>query len=288
MNGWLGTWAKAQITGTLVSTVVWIMVAGLSVPALAAVMAAGCLVLVGRNTRVGFWWRFGARPANGFQRDAVLAAIVPITSLRGRNQPAIWIGRRLVGRQVVMASCADLIVSQEFLREVASGQLTDRQASAIVSHALGQHRVNDSILVNAVDAYCAPWRVAQILTGGTSRVAVRNPILGFAWKIRWIVFAAAAVDAYRNERWAALIGVTTIALLSWSTGYFQNRWAYVLQDLGDQRTIADDLGGELADIIRRCDSSPTSAADGGPRQSIQTPTMGSSTTKVGDREGEAR
>lgn len=67
----------------------------------------------------------------------------------------------------------DLIVSQELLRELASGRLTDRQTSAIVSHALGQQQVNDSVLVNAVDAYCLPWRVAQILTGGPAASQVR-------------------------------------------------------------------------------------------------------------------
>lgn len=50
-----------------------------------------------------------------------------------------------------------------------------------------------------------------------------TPILDFAWKIRWVVFTAAAVDAYHNQRWAALIDVITIAVLSWSTSHFKSR-----------------------------------------------------------------
>jgi len=99
------------------------------------------------------------------------------------------------------------------------------------------------------------WRVVQIFTGAVSQVAARNPMLGFSWKIRWIVFGVAIVDNYLNARWAALIGVILIAALSWSTGHFQKRWSRRLEDLGDQRAIAEGLGPDLADLIQRGDRS---------------------------------
>lgn len=92
------------------------------------------------------WWRFGATPANAFQRDTMLTAIVPIASLRGRHQPSVWIGRRIIGGQVVMPSSTALVVSPEFVGQVANGRLTDRQASAIISQALGAAEVVDSTL----------------------------------------------------------------------------------------------------------------------------------------------
>ena len=214
MNGWRGTWAMAQITGVLFSSLVWIVVWGLSLPALVSVLAIGVAAVAARNTRPLLWWRFGATPANDFQRGAMLTAIVPIASLRGRNQPAIWISRRLGGGPVVMPSYTILVVSTEFLRRVVTGQLTDRQASAIVIQALGGSQVHNSTLVNAMEAYCLPWRFVQILTGVVSGAAARNPAFGFSWKIRWIVFGLAALDAYRNARWAALVGVVLIAILS--------------------------------------------------------------------------
>lgn len=255
MNGWPGTWARAQITGIAFSSLVWIVVAGLSTSALAVILAVGIVAVAGRNTRAMLWWRYGARPANDFQRETILTAIVPITSLRGRNQPTIWIGRRLGGGHAVMPSRRDLVVSPEFVRQVVNGQLTDRQASAVISQALGHSQVCASTLVNAVAAYCLPWRVVQIFTGAASQIATRSPILGFSWKIRWIVFGVAIVDNYRNARWAALTGVIVIATLSWSTGHFQKRWSQGLEDLGDQRTIADGLGPDLANLIQRGDRS---------------------------------
>lgn len=255
MNGWRGSWARAQITGALFSSLVWIVVWGLSLSALVVMLAVGIALVIGRNSRALLWWRLGARPANDFERDTVLTAIVPIVSLRGRRQPSIWIGRRIGRGDVVMPSSTVLVVRPEFFRRVAGGQLTDRQASAVVSHALGQHLANNSVLVNAVDLYCLPWRVARLFISAASHVAGRIPIVDFAWKMRWVVFTAAAVDAYRSQRWAGLSGVLIIAVLSWSTGHFQNRWAQLLQDLGDQRAIAEHLGKDLAHLVRLHDQS---------------------------------
>lgn len=255
MNDWRGTWAAAQITGVIFSTLVWIVVWGLSLPALLVTLAVGVGLVIGRNTRPMLWWRFGAGPANDFQRATMLTAIVPIASLRGRRQPAIWIGRRLYGGHVAMPSSTVLVVSPEFLRQIANGQLTDRQASAIISQALGNLEVADSTRVNVVEAYCLPWRFVQILIGAVSQVAGQHATLRFSWKIRWIVFGVAIIDSYLNARWPAFVGVIIITVLSWTTGHFQSRWERTGQDLGDQCTIAEGLGPDLADLIRRGDGS---------------------------------
>lgn len=249
MNCWRGTWARAQISGALFSSLVWIVVWGLSLQALVGILLVGVAAVAARNTRPMLWWRFGATPANDFQRDAMLAAIVPIASLRGRHQPSVWIGRRLGGDHVVMPTRAVLVVTPKVLRQVVGGQLTDRQTSAMVSQALGQSEVYDSTLVSAADAYCLPWRIVQVFTGVASQVAGRTPLMGFSWRIHWIVFGLAAIDAYRNARWAALVGLSLIAILSWTTGHFERQWARGLQDLGDQRAIVEGLGPELADCF---------------------------------------
>lgn len=255
MKGWRGSWAAAQTTGVVFSSLVWIVVWGLSFPALVVTLAVGIALVAGRNTQPLLWWRFGAAPANDFERDAALTAIFPIASLRGRRQPSIWIGRRVFGGLVVMPSRTVVVVSPELVRRVGNGQLSDRQASAIVSRALGHCPVHDSSLVNAVEAYCLPWRFVQVIISIASQVVRRNQILGFCWTIRWIVFGAAIVDSYRNARWAALLGVLVIAVLSWSTGYFQKRWTRKLEDLGDDCAVSEGLGPDLADLIQRRDSS---------------------------------
>ena len=113
----------------------------------------------------------------------------------------------------------------------------------------------DSALVNVIEAYCVPWRFAQVLVGIVSHFAARHGTLRFSWKIRWAVFGVAIVDNYLNARWAAFVGVTLIAVLSWTTGLLQKRWDRRCQDLGDQRTIAEGLGPDLVDLIQRRDRS---------------------------------
>lgn len=255
MTGWRGSWAAAQTTGVLFSSLVWIVVWGLSLPGLALIVAVGFAVVLRRNTRAMLWCRFGASPADDFQRGTTLTAIVPIASLRGRDQPSIWIGRRIVGGDLVMSSSRVLVVSPKLVRQIANGQMTDRQASAITSQALGHGQVVDSVLVNALAAYCVPWRFVQLLVGTVSKVAACHGILRSSWKIRWIVFGVAAVDNYLNARWPAFVGVVVIAVLSWTTGHCHNGWERTREDLGDQHTIAEGLGPDLADLIQCGDTS---------------------------------
>jgi hypothetical protein len=255
VNGWRGRWAEAQITAVLFSSLVWIVVWGLSLPAILVALAVGIVLVIGRNTRPMLWWRFGATPANDFQRDTILTAIVPIASLRGRHQPSVWIGRRIIGSHVVMPSSAILVVSPRFVGQVASRQLTDRQASAIISQALGTVEVINSALVNVLEAYFLPWRLVQVLIAIASQFAARHGTLKFSWKIRWLVFGVATVDNYLNARWPAFVGVILIAVLSWTTGLFQNRWERTCQDVGDQNAIVEGFGPDLADLIQRGDRS---------------------------------
>jgi hypothetical protein len=255
VNRWRGTWAAAQLTGVIFSSLVWIVVCGLSLPALVVTAAIGIALVIGRNTRPMLWWRFGATPANDFQRDTMLTAIIPIASLRGRHQPSVWIGRRIIGGQVVMPSSTAMVVSPEFVGQVASGELTDRQASAIISQTLGAVEVVDSTLVNALEAYCLPWRLVEVFIAMVGQFAARHRTLRFSWSIRWLVFGVATVDNYLNAQWAAFIGVILIAVLSWTTALFQKRWDRRCQDLADERTISEGLGTDLADLLQCGDRS---------------------------------
>lgn len=247
---WRGAWLRVQITGLVFSSMVWLVVAGLSLTAAATVLAVGVVWLLGRNTRAGLWWRFGARPATPFERDQVLAAIVPISSLRGRHQPSIWIARRLQVSDVSMPTKKDLVVSPALVRRIAAGRLGDQQVSVLVCQALGQQPVTSSAVVAVVDAYCAPWGIVAIIAGAFSRATNRTPLLSASWKIRWLVFAVAIIDNAHAGRWNALVAVVIIATLSGTTGYFRTRWTTTLRTLGDERVRDEGLGPTLAAMIR--------------------------------------
>ena len=180
----------------------------------------------------------------------VLAGIVPIAALRGRRQPTVWVSRRL-GGLVLMPTGSVLVIGEQLATGVVAGRVPADEFSALVAHALGQEPVRNSRLVAAGDVYCLPWRLVELAIGGMVPVLRRVPLTGFAWRLRWVVFGFALVDAARNDRWYAFVGVAIIALLSWSTSHLNRRWAATLSRLGDDQVRAAGLGGTLAAMIRR-------------------------------------
>lgn len=250
MSSWRRSWAAAQITPALFSTLVWIVWLAASPQGFAAIWAAAAVVATARTTRLGLWWRFGARTATAFERDTMLRAIVPLVCLRGREQPSVWIATRLTRPDVVMPGTKILVVRAELLGAVVAGRLSEDQVCALVAHALGQQRVYSSVLVAVGELYCWPGALVAMIADGFSRRAGQVGLLSFAWRIRWLVLGVATVDNCLSERWPALIGVVIIATLSWSTGRFARRWSSILLDRGDERVIAEGFGPPLAGMIR--------------------------------------
>ena len=171
----------------------------------------GC---VGRNTRAGLWWRFGARPATRFERDQVLAAIVPISSLRGRHQPEDL--DRRAGSPAPTPSCPPRTTwwsARHWSGGSSPAELSDQQVSALVCQALGQQPVDGSSLVAAVDAYCAPWGVVEIIVGAFSRVPRpgRRVLSAVLEDPLARVRGGASSTTHTSARWNALVAVAIIA-----------------------------------------------------------------------------
>lgn len=247
---WRGAWWAAQLSPLIFSSYVWLIVAGLA-PLLAVGLLAGCLVLVAaRTTRFGLWWRFGVREVSGAERDRVLAALLPIRSLRGRRQPArVWEGRRLPGGYVVFPTDDDLVISSQLVRWVRDGRFSDEQVSAVVAHGLGQQAVIQSVMVAVGESFTLPW---YLLVAAAAPVVARVrllPLITFAWKARWVIFAVAVWQSASEGRWVGFWGVLVIATLSWSTGFLQRRWLARHTDLGDLRVVAEGLGPSLAALL---------------------------------------
>lgn len=251
-RAWRGVWWAAQLTALLFSSYVWLIVAGLA-PLLVAALVAGCLVLVAaRTTRFGLWWRFGVRELGAAERDRMLAAVVPIGSLRGRRQPVrVWEGRRLPGGYVVFPTDDDLVISSQLVRWVRDARFSDEQVSAVVAHGLGQQAVTRSVMVAVGEAFTLPW---YLLVAAATPVVARVrllPLITFAWKARWVIFAVAVWQSASEGRWVGFWGVLVIATLSWSTGFLQRRWLARYTELGDRRVITEGLGPTLAALLRR-------------------------------------
>lgn len=239
---WRVVWLQAQIAGLVFSSMVWIVVVGLSPSAAAWILLVGSVGVLSRNARAGLGWRFGARHASPFERDLVYAAIAPVVRLRGRHLPTIWVGRWTGGDDAIMPTRRDLVVSAGLLGRMAAGRLADEDACAVVSFASGRQPVTGSALVAWMDAFCLPWHIVTIVTSAILGAVNQTPLLSFAWRARWIVFAMAIIDNLWARRWPALIGVTFLVLLSAFAPPARRRWQIALRNLGLQRVIADGFG----------------------------------------------
>ncbi len=247
---WKVAWLPAQIAGLVFSSLVWIVVAGLSLTTAATILLAGVVGVLGRNTRAGLWWRLGARPATPSERDLVQPVIVQIASLRGRHQPRIWVGTRTGNSDALMPTAHDLVVSRALLERVATGQLPGEQVCVLVCRALGWQPVMSSALVASADVYCIPWRIVTIFSSTINGAMKGTPLVALAWKARWIVFGMAMIDSALAGRWPALICVAVLTLLSAAAPGLRNRWVVALGELGDRRVLAEGFGRVLAPMVQ--------------------------------------
>ena len=249
MNGqavrWRASWAFAQITGVLFSMAVWIVFMAAAPEVVVAVLLGGVVLVAGLRTRAVLWLLFGARPAVGRDRDALLRAIVPVRSLRGRGQPEVFVGRgfRACGWDVLAPCRSSLLVSESLLGRIREGQVSDVGASVRVAFALGQLPAVGSRLTLAVAVYCLPWAIVEDVARRVARRLARVRLMSLSWRIRPLVFGLGLVDAVQHARWQAAVPLLVLGILTYTTGPLNRAWRRKLTEMGNRR-VADE-GPEL-------------------------------------------
>ena len=241
---WRARWALAQVTGVLFSSVVWVVLLA-SVPSgVFGALVAGTVFVLAFRTRPVLLLTFGARAAAPADRDAVLRAIVPIASLRGRNQPRVFVasGRRGVGWDVAATDPRTLLVSEARLSQITAGEISDLKVSALVARTLGELPALGSRAVLAVELYCLPWTVVRTCANQISSALGRVPLMSFAWRVRLVVFSLGLLDAVQHARWEAVVPLVVLSVLTYTTGRLDRAWRRKLAELGDRRVEDEGLG----------------------------------------------
>lgn len=263
MNGrsvhWRARWALAQIAGALFSTAVWVVVLA-SVPwVMAAGLLGGVVLVAGFRSRPVLWLVFGARPADGSDREEVLRAIVPLSSLRGRHQPVVFVGRgfRARGWDVLAPGPRVLLMSESLLARIRAGQLSDVEVSVRVACALDQLPVVGSRIVLVVRIYCLPWVIIEAVAFRVMRWLARVPLMSLAWRMRPLVFGLGFLDAVLHARWEAAVPLLVLVVLTYTTGPLSRAWRRKLAELGSQRVAQEGL--ELVPAVTS--PSPSHARD---------------------------
>jgi hypothetical protein len=187
---------------------------------------------------------YGARPATAADCELLLRAIVPITSLRGRNQPRVFVGtgRRAEGWMVRAPGGGLLLVSESLLTRIRSGAVSDVAVSRLVAHAFGQVPARGSRTVLAVGVYCLPWSIVEVAVARIMRRLSRARLVSLSWLLRPVVFGLGLADAVLHARWEAAVPLVVVAGLTYTTGPLRRAWQRRLAELGDQRVESEALG----------------------------------------------
>lgn len=254
---WRCSWFRSRGSAIVVSASVWLVVAAL-LPAVFGVLGmVGVAFVAGWRSRVVRRLWFGARPASSAESEAVLHALVPVEWLRGRNQPRVWVTRRLE-HEVVALGPGDLGVGDLLVGQLCRQPTDDAGACRKVVRALALGEVHQSRLVAAVDVFCIPW---SLLARGAREVCrsiggVR--LIGFAWQLRWLVVGLAAVDLSGRADWAGLVMLLLAATATVTTPRCNRAWTR------RQQAMAHAAEQRLTDSLLDLDScgAGTSPADG--------------------------
>lgn len=245
---WRACWALAQVTGVLFSAAVWLVLLA-AVPAFAVVvMLGGVVVVAAFRTLPVLRLVYGARPATAADREVLLRAIVPITSLRGRDQPRVFVGtgRRAEGRTVRAPGGGLLVVSESLLTRIRSGAVSDVAVSALVARAFGQVSALGSRTVLAVELYCLPWSIVEVAVARIMPALSRVRLVSLSWRLRPVVFGLGLVDAVLHARWEAAVPLVAVSVLTYTTGPLRRAWQRRLAELGDRRVDGEGLGSGSA------------------------------------------
>lgn len=220
---WRWVWARAQITGVAVSTLVWLMVFVEEPVTVAVSLVAGVALVAGWTTRLALWLRFGARRAAAVETEVVLRALVLAPSFRGRGQPSVLATmRRHVA--VVAPTANTLIVGREVMSRLHDGRLDEVEFCNLALGARAEAPVHRSRVVAAVTMCELPWLVVVKLAGGAARVGRRLPLLVLAWRFRWVVLGTAFVQAFQASQWITMAGVIAITIASITTPRWRRAW----------------------------------------------------------------
>lgn len=248
--GWRVRWAFAQITGVTFSSAAWIVLVASARPGVIVALIAGAAFVAARGTRPALWLAFGARPARAADREVVQRAIIPVASLRGRNQPQVFVarGRMAGGWAVGIPGRRVLIVTESLAARLRTEEISDLEVSTMVAHALGQLPVRGSRAVLAVSLYCLPWVIVEAITAGAASKLSRIPLMSLSWRMRPVVLGLGLFDAVSFGHWEAAIPLVVLTLLTYTTGPLDSAWNRRLGELGDSRVTAEGL--DLAHSVR--------------------------------------
>jgi hypothetical protein len=262
--------AGAVGPGLLAGTAIVTLLVGPALPVWAqlVVFFGGLLVLALLALGVGESWAvrclFGARRLTELERAGLAPVLTELCGC-GLGPPVarFYVARRLGAAAAVAHGRRSVVVSREVVHGVLVGQLPRDEAVAVLAHAVLVARAGLARQDPAIAFWSMPWRPLAALGRPLPGV------LGFAWRIRAVVFGVAVwqtvtagppgAGSTRHDGLpgpGAAAALTLILAMTYLAPRFANSWDKHLTATGDQLLVARGLGPPMAAFLRRCPQTP--------------------------------
>ena len=254
--------AVALAPGLVVSSAVWLMVAALLPAGLGDLLLLSGLALLvllwsGRSGRLG--WLVdqvgavlaGAReptPAEQLTFAPVLSRLAELevdrvqwqVSRSGRSYPAsLPFGRDQV------------VVSPVFVEAVFRGQVDVDDAAALVAHSAGWLRAQPTRGDIAIAAWLLPWRALARVIARVAAAARWVPLIGLAWRLRFVVGAIAVVQSVAEGREFSSGVVAMFITATYVAPAARRARGVRLQAAADKYVATHELGAALLTALQR-------------------------------------
>lgn len=149
-----------------------------------------------------------------------------------------------------------LVVSAGLLGAVRDDQLPIDQTAAVLAHGTGVVLSGAVRSDPALEFWTLPWQVVR----GVGRTLIlpfqRLPLVGLAWKGRFLVAIIAAAQAVTVDHVAVAASIAAGCALTYVAGGWERSWAAVVRDVGDDQARQCGLADSLARFLLRCSRSP--------------------------------
>src|ERR1019366_1785215 len=193
--------------------------------------------------------------------EAEAAALAPAIALlyqKGLGPPAVGLYARdgEVGIGAGAAGRRSVVLSSGFLQAAQMGQLPVDQAAGVIAAAVGRIRLGQTRFDVAVEFWTIPCQLMRAVCGAIAETVCLFPLTRFAWRIRFVVAAAAGAQSVADGRDAAGVVVAAFIALTYLAPRWQRNWGMRSQDDSDRFVADHALGDALGRFLRRCPPEP--------------------------------
>jgi hypothetical protein len=189
---------------------------------------------------------------------AALAPAIALLCQKGLGPPAIKLYARdgEVGISAGAAGRHGVVMSAGLLQAAQLGQLPADQAAGVIAAAIGRIRLGQTRFDVAVEFWTIPWQLVQAVCLAIAKSVGLFPLTRFAWRIRFVVTAAAVAQSAADGRVAGGLIVAAFIALTYLAPGWQRQWDIRSQDDSDRFVADHELGDALGRFLRRCPPEP--------------------------------